>query len=70
MFLFTLQYKATYENVILVGSGTYGSVYYVRYDGGDGPGVGDDGEDGDYGDDGGGDYEYGGYSINDDDHME
>jgi len=24
------QYKATYENVILVGSGTYGSVYYVR----------------------------------------
>ena len=55
MFLFTLQYKATYENVILVGSGTYGSVYYVRYDGGDGPGVGDDGEDGDYGDDGGGD---------------
>ena len=32
-----LQYKATYENVILVGSGTYGSVYYVRCDGdGDG----------------------------------
>lgn len=28
-----LQYKATYENVILVGSGTYGSVYYVRCDG-------------------------------------
>merc|ERR1719336_1441692 len=24
------QYKATYENVILVGSGTYGSVYFVR----------------------------------------
>ena len=23
-------YKATYENVILIGSGTYGSVYYIR----------------------------------------
>ena len=23
-------YKAIYENVILIGSGTYGSVYYVR----------------------------------------
>ena len=37
-----LQYKATYENVILVGSGTYGSVYYVRCDGdGDSDGDGD-----------------------------
>jgi hypothetical protein len=25
------EYKATYENIILVGSGTYGSVYYVRW---------------------------------------
>ena len=24
-------YKTTYENVVLVGTGTYGSVYYVRY---------------------------------------
>ena len=23
-------YKAIYENVILIGSGTYGSVYYIR----------------------------------------
>ena len=23
-------YKTTYENVVLVGAGTYGSVYYVR----------------------------------------
>ena len=23
-------YKQTYENVVLVGAGTYGSVYYVR----------------------------------------
>ena len=23
-------YKATYENVVLIGSGTYGSVYYIR----------------------------------------
>ena len=50
MFLFTLQYKATYENVILVGSGTYGSVYYVRYDGGDDPGVGDDSDNDSVGD--------------------
>jgi serine/threonine protein kinase len=26
------EYKATYENIILVGSGTYGSVYYVKWD--------------------------------------
>ena len=23
-------YKETYENIVLVGAGTYGSVYYVR----------------------------------------
>ena len=25
-------YKTTYENIVLVGAGTYGSVYYVRSD--------------------------------------
>ena len=25
-------YKAAFENVILIGSGTYGSVYYIRQD--------------------------------------
>ena len=24
------EYKMTYENIVLVGAGTYGSVYYVR----------------------------------------
>ena len=24
-------YKQIYENVVLVGAGTYGSVYFVRY---------------------------------------
>ena len=23
-------YKTTYENIVLIGSGTYGSVYFIR----------------------------------------
>ena len=29
-------YKQTYENIVLVGAGTYGSVYFVRSVGPDG----------------------------------
>ena len=29
-------YKQTYENIVLVGAGTYGSVYFVRWAGSEG----------------------------------